>query len=419
MGSAIVIGAGPAGASLAFLLARAGIETTLIERRTDFSREFRGEVLMPSGVQALKQMGLGELLTSVPNRTIPEISAYMNGRQLFSETLSKAIFNGDLPLAISQPAMLETLVNLAARNSTFSFRQGVSISELIVESDRVRGVRLRTAEQDDVFRADLVIGADGRNSVVRRSLQLATTHSAPPMDVVWCKLPCPEDWRGARAYLGRGHLLLAYQTWDDSLQLGWVILKNTFGKLRERGIEAWVGEMARHVSDDLAAHLNKHIDAIRRPFLLEAVSDRVRPWSAPGAVLIGDAAHTMSPVAAQGINVALRDSIVAANHLIEPLLAPQPDQRMIDAATIAFEAERLPELETLQKMQNQPPKLVLSRAFWGEPLRRIAGLLLSRPGVRVRMAQQVAPFAFGVSDVQLQASVNEDPAEQNSGADSP
>lgn len=418
MGSVIVIGAGPAGASLAYLLARAGIDTTLIERRTDFAREFRGEVLMPSGVQALTQMGLGDLLSSIPTRTIPEISLYMNGRQLFSETLSAAAFDGSLPLAISQPAMLEAIVSLSAGYPNFTFRQGVSISELVVESGLVRGVRLKTAGADDAIRADLVIGADGRNSVVRRHLQLTPAHSAPPMDIVWCKLPCPDSWRGARAYLGRGHLLLAYQTWDESLQLGWVILKDTFGELRQRGIEAWVREMANHVSDDLAEHLRDHIDAIRKPFLLEALSDRVRPWSSPGALLIGDAAHTMSPVAAQGINVALRDSIVAANHLIEPLSAPQPHPQRLDSAAKAIEAERLPELKSLQQLQSQPPKLILSRSFWGEPLRRLAGLLLSSSSLRASISRRAAPFAFGVSDVQLDPELSGDPGEQNSVADS-
>ncbi len=403
MGSVIIVGAGPAGASLAYLLANAGIETTLIERRTDFAREFRGEVLMPSGVEALTQMGLADLLTGTPVRTIPEISLYLNGQRLFREELSESAFNGHLPMAVSQPALLEAMVARSAREANFTFNQGLSISELIIESGRVRGVRLKTAEQDDVIYADLVIGADGRNSAVRRHMQLTPAHSSPPMDVVWCKLPCPEDWRGARAYLGRGHLLLAYQTWDDSLQLGWVILKDTFGQLRKRGIEAWVSEMANHVSDDLAEHLRRHIDSIRKPFLLEALSDRVCPWSMPGALLIGDAAHTMSPVAAQGVNIALRDSIVAANHLIEPLQLTQPDLVEIDHAAQAIEAERLPELTDLQQMQSQPPKLALSRSFWGEPLRQLLGLLLKSRSLRARIVSRAAPFAFGVSDVALKA----------------
>ena len=401
MGKAIIVGAGPAGASLAYLLCHRGIETVLIERRADFSREFRGEVLTPSGIDALVQMGLDDLLPTLPTASIPEFTMYMNGKRLFSEELPAEALHGHLPLAISQPAFLEAVIARCQSQPNFTLHQGVSISELTNSGGRVVGVKLKTAEHEDTIDADLVIGADGRNSMVRRHLQLTPTHASPPMDIVWCKLPCPEDWVGVRAYLGRGHLLLAYRTWDDSLQLGWVILKGTFGELRERGIEAWIGEMANHVSGDLATHLREHIEDIRKPFLLEAVSDRVTPWSQPGAVLLGDAAHTMSPVAAQGVNVALRDSIVAANHLTEPLSVAHPDRDAIDTALQTIETERTPELETLQEMQSQPPKLVLSRAFWGEPLRQFVALLLKRPGFRMKAAQRAAPFAFGIDPVEL------------------
>ena len=192
---------------------------------------------------------------------------------------------------------------------------------------------------------NLVIGADGRNSVVRKQMGVSSHHMSPPMDIVWCKLPCPENWQGVQAYAGRGHLLIAYHTWDGTLQLGWVILKGTFGDLRSKGIDAWVEELANHVSPDLAAHLRTHRDAAQKPFLLEAVSDRVESWSSPGVLLIGDAAHTMSPVAGQGVNIALRDAIVSANHLVPALLNPSSDQSSLTASLKAIENERLPEIE--------------------------------------------------------------------------
>jgi 2-polyprenyl-6-methoxyphenol hydroxylase-like FAD-dependent oxidoreductase len=280
--------------------------------------------------------------------------------------------------------------------------RGASVKDLLLERGRVVGVRVRSATGERQLHADLVVGADGRASVVRKRLGVGVRRSDQPMDIVWCKLPCPAGWAGARGYIGRGHLLVAYHTWDGSLQLGWVILKGTFGELRSRGITQWVEEMAHHVSPDFAAHLRAHADAARDPFLLDAVSECVHRWSAPGALLIGDAAHTMSPVGGQGINIALRDAIVAANHLV-PVLAPgDPDPTRVDAAAQAIEAERMPEVETIQRLQARPPRIVLARAWWGEPLRRLIGALLRRSVVRARLAGGIDPFAFGVTDVRIE-----------------
>ena len=402
MSHVVIVGAGPAGASLGYLLTRRGIKVTLLERRRDFSREFRGEVLMPSGIAALEQMGLRMQLATVPSYTQQMIDVYLNKRLLLSEPLDTGSPEDLRFIAVSQPALLEMLVTEAGTSSSFKLIRGASVKELIRDDGRVAGVRIRTDDDEQELRADLVVGADGRNSVVRKQAELRARQVSAPMDIVWCKLPCPDDWRGVRAYAGRGHLLVAYHTWDDTLQLGWVILKGTFGDLRSRGIEQWVEEMANHVSPDFADHLRTHRDAVHKPFLLDTVSDCVDRWSTPGALVIGDAAHTMSPVGGQGINIALRDAIVAANHLVPVLSQPEPDGNALAAALDAVEAERMPEVQHIQTLQAQPPKVLLSRAWWGKPVRRIVGALLSKPAVRQRAAGRVSAFLYGVTEVQLE-----------------
>ena len=404
LGRVVIVGAGPAGATLAWLLARRDIHVTLLERRSDFAREFRGEVLMPSGVEALEQMGLRTVLDDTPRRAQQEAGIYLNGREIFRETLVPEMFFGRPPIAISRPAFLEGVVRTAERCAHFTFERGVAVRSLRREGGRVTGVTIRHRSGDDLtertIAADLVVGADGRNSMVRRALGLPTRSMSPPMDVLWCKLPCPEGWSGARGYFGRGHLLIAYRTWDDMLQLGWVILKGTFANVRDRGVGAWIQEMTNHVSPDLAAHLRRHGQNVRNPFLLESVSDRVDQWSRPGAIVIGDAAHTMSPVAGQGINIALRDAIVAANHLV-PLLSETVTPGRLTQALNRIEAERLPELQRIQPRQALPPKMVLSHAWWGDPLRQFGGFILRRQWVRARRAGLLSDLLYGVSTVQL------------------
>ncbi len=402
MSHVVIVGAGPAGASLGYLLSRRGIEVTLLERRRDFAREFRGEVLLPGGIAALEQMGLKTQLATLPSYAPQMIEFFMNGQPLLSESLYTDSVEEPLFKAVSQPALLEMLVAESATSASFKLIRGASVKELIRDDGRIIGVRIRTDDVEQELRVNLVVGADGRNSVVRKQAGLLAGHASLPMDIVWCKLPCPDNWRGVRAYAGRGHLLIAYHTWDDTLQLGWVILKGTFGDLRNRGIEQWVEEMANHVSTDFAEHLRAHRDSVQKPFLLSVVSDCVDRWSVPGALVIGDAAHTMSPVGGQGINIALRDAIVAANHLVPVLTEAEPDDDALTAALAAIEAERMPEIRQIQELQAQPPKLLLSRAWWGEPVRRIAGMLLSKPAIRQRAAGRVSAFLYGVTKVQLE-----------------
>jgi len=393
----LIVGAGPAGASLAYLLARNRIDVTLLERQHDFAREFRGEVLMASGVRALRDMGLGNALSELPARTPDRVEIFLNRRCVLDLAPEAAWFEGALPVAVSQPALLERLVSECARFENFHFVRGASVRDLLHEGGRVAGVRASTPDGERRYRAELVVGGDGRASVVRRRAALPTHSQDVPMDIVWCKFPCPEFISGVRAYAGKAHLLVAYRTWDDSLQVAWVIVKGQFRDLVQRGVESWVSEMAEHVSTDLASHLRAQIDAVGRPFLLDCVADRVTTWSVPGAFVLGDAAHTMSPVGAQGLNLALRDAIVAANHFVPACLAGSP--AALDRAAKEVEAERLPEVALIQRRAALPPRILLSHSWWGEPVRRLVATLLQTGFGRSRLASIARLFQFGTTEI--------------------
>jgi len=395
----LIAGAGPAGATLAYLLARRGLEVVLLERQRDFEREFRGEVLMPSAFDAFAQMGLSPAVSAVPQVALRGARAYLLGRELFSVDLDRSALGG-VAAWISQPRLLEVLVAEASRFAGFALERGSSLRELIREGGRVVGARVHRATGECEIRADLVIGADGRASAVRRELAPRVHRDRTAMDIVWCKLPLPQAMLGEqriRVYLGRGHFALLAPTPDDALQIGWVIRKGQFGELRARGVERWLEELALHLDPELAAHLREHGGAVQRPFLLDVVADRVEHWWAPGALLIGDAAHTMSPVGAQGINLAIRDALVAANELV-PALEAGADPGALDRAAAEVEAQRVPELRRIQRLQALPPRIALRDTWWvPAALRCLPRLLVGRSagGPFVRW------FARGVVPVEL------------------
>jgi len=399
----VIVGAGPAGASLAYLLARRGVGVTLLERQTDFAREFRGEGLMPSGVEALGAMGLGAALDALPQTRIETLDVFRGARRLLR--IAPRDLGAPGPRIVSQPALLEMLVGEAGRFPGFRLERGVTVRELLRDGGRVAGVRVDAATGSQEVRGDLVIGADGRASVLRARAGLRAEQAEQAFDIVWCKVAQPAflDRGTARVYLGHRHFALLFPSYDGRLQIGWVIDKGSFGDLRRLGIEGWVEEMAQHVSPDLAAHLRAERGAITHPFVLDVVCDRLARWTLPGLLLLGDAAHPMSPVGAQGINIALRDALVAANHLA-PALAGGASPAEIDAAAERVVFERAPEVTEIQRLQQGPPRLLFGPAWWSDLVLGAFLPLLARTGIVARVAGPVfRRFANGVTTVRLAA----------------
>jgi 2-polyprenyl-6-methoxyphenol hydroxylase-like FAD-dependent oxidoreductase len=401
---AIVVGAGPAGALLAYLLARRGVQVTLLERTRDFAREFRGEVLMPGGLEALEQTGLWAEVEKVPHVELRAVEVYLDGVRRVRQELPAEVFGRHRPRWLSQPALLEMLVAQAARHPGFRFLRGGTARGLLEADGRVQGVRaLGPDGAETELRADLVVGADGRSSTVRRRAGLPERADPVPMDILWFKLPRPafltED-EHFRFYVGGGHLLLAAPVYGGELQIGWLIAKGAYGDLRQRGLPEWIDAMSAHVSPDLALHLRRHRADAKLPFLLSTVSDRVLRWSRPGVLVLGDAAHTMSPVGAQGINIAIRDALEAANELV-PVLTSGAGPAALDAACGRVETLRAPEVREIQRLQSFPPRILLSSAWWARLALAFLPRLLALDIARARSGAVFLRFAFGVSDVRL------------------
>jgi 2-polyprenyl-6-methoxyphenol hydroxylase-like FAD-dependent oxidoreductase len=354
----LVVGAGPAGVATALLLARHGVEVLLVEREATPDRVFRGEGLLPLGVDALHEMGVDDVLGEVPSRTIRSWDIWIDGERSFVVPEPVAQLGPRAVRVVSQPALLQRLLDRSARHPGFDFRSRTRLADLRWDDrGRVVGARLvrdgdgRAASWDED--ADLVVGCDGRGSSVRTHAGLALERSAEDYDVLWFKAPAPErlgDGSGFMIFVRAGaHPAVGYVSWDGQLQYGVVMPKGVSGRPTA---EDWLADAVRAAPAFLAVHVLAHRDEIEGPTRLTVLVGRCPAWTTAGVLLLGDAAHPMSPVRAQGINLALRDAVVAANHLV-PALTGGDRAAALDAACRRVQTEREPEIVRAQQLQRR------------------------------------------------------------------
>jgi 2-polyprenyl-6-methoxyphenol hydroxylase-like FAD-dependent oxidoreductase len=404
-GRVVVVGAGPAGLALGYLLARRGVGVTVLETHHDFARAFRGEGVQKSGIDAFGQMGLGEPFDRLPHTQLRTIEFYFEGRRTVRADAA-GLGRGQVR-AVPQPAMLQLLADEAGKHPSFRLEFGVTVRDLLRENGRVVGVRADAAGGPRAYRADLVVGADGRSATTRKHSGLGELTGAPETyDILWLKVPYPDAYPDRTTALAaktadRGGL--AYPTPDGQLQVGLVIPKGGYAALRARRPEDWTEELIAAFPAYLADYLRAHRDLVTGATLLNVVCGRLTGWTAPGLLLIGDAAHPMSPVGGQGVNIALRDALVAANHLC-PVLTAGGDPAALDAAARRVRDERWPEIIAVQEMQHNQARALVSPDSWRTRLvNRLlpwlvrTGLLqrLQRKEFRV-MSEGAVPVRLGV-----------------------
>jgi 2-polyprenyl-6-methoxyphenol hydroxylase-like FAD-dependent oxidoreductase len=359
MAQVVIAGAGPSGAFLALLLAKRGISVTLVEAAADFQRVFRGEGLMPSGLDAIEQMGLSAILEKIPHRSINAWEFILGGKQLFQvkEPIEK---NSPPCTLVSQPPFLEALIAEAETYAGFEFIRGTPVKDLLHIDNRVAGVKLGDGRE---ISADIVIGTDGRNSVVRQRAGLYLEKQPKDIDILWFKLAASPRFASENIFYaisnGDRGFGLFHGAEEDKLHLAWTMFAEDNNN---REPAEWAEVFASLAPSWIGEHIRNHAETIERPIKLSVVVGCCPRWYAPGVLIIGDAAHPMSPIRAQGINVALRDVIVTANHLV-PLLLTKAGYEAIDAALPNIQAEREPEIIRVQQLQAE-------EANQGEPLRK-------------------------------------------------
>jgi 2-polyprenyl-6-methoxyphenol hydroxylase-like FAD-dependent oxidoreductase len=345
-----VVGGGPGGTVLALLLARAGVAVTLLEAHPDFDREFRGDTLHPSVMEIMDQLGLADRLLELPHTEARSFTLQTVSGPFTPVDLSRLNTRFPYITLMPQTSFLEFIVGEAKRYPNFRLVMEARVRELIEEDGVIRGVRYESEDGTHEVRAVLTVGADGRGSRVRRLAGFEPVKTSPPMDVLWFKLPREEgDPEGLIGRFGRGHIAVMLDR-QDYWQAGYVIPKGTYPELRREGIESLRRGFAELIPE--YADRIEHLEDWKQASLLSVESSICPRWYRPGLLLIGDAAHVMSPVAGVGINYAIQDAVVAANVLSGPLKESQ--ERLVDLDTKYLAAvQRRRELPTraIQRFQ--------------------------------------------------------------------
>ena len=312
-----IAGGGPAGMMLGFLLARAGIEVLVLEKHADFLRDFRGDTVHPSTLETMHELGLLEEFLKRPHQEVREVRARIGNEEIVMGDMSHLPTRCRFMVLMPQWDFLDFLAEQGRRYPTFHLRMQTEVTGLIEDAGRVAGVRAKSPTGELEVRAELVVGADGRNSTVRDRSGLTVENIGAPMDVLWMRLSKhSEDPGEVSIYTDRGKALVMFGR-GDYWQCGFPVPKGAGEKMQAKGIEdfrAGIVELAPFLCDRVT-ELRDWSDVK----LLTVKVDRLRKWYRPGLVCIGDAAHAMSPVGGVGINLAIQDAVATANLLAEPL----------------------------------------------------------------------------------------------------
>jgi 2-polyprenyl-6-methoxyphenol hydroxylase-like FAD-dependent oxidoreductase len=315
--SCCIVGGGPAGMMLGLLLARAGVGVIVLEKHKDFLRDFRGDTIHPSTLEVMHQLGLLDDFLKLPHSEVRHLAGQIGDERVriadFTHLPTRCRFVALMP----QWDFLNFLAARGERCPGFELRMQAEVTDLVRDGERIVGVRGQSPDGEFELRADLVVGADGRHSVVRQRAGLDVEDLGAPMDVLWMQLSRqPNDPYETMGRIDVGRLFVMLDR-GDYWQCALVIPKGSAEEVRRRGLPALreaVAQLAPFFRDRL--HDIRDWDDVK---LLTVRVDRLRQWYRPGLLCIGDAAHAMSPIGGVGINLAIQDAVAAANILSEPL----------------------------------------------------------------------------------------------------
>lgn len=376
MNDVCIVGGGPAGMMAGLLFARAGVRTVVLEKHGDFLRDFRGDTVHPSTLTLFHELGLLEGLLARPHQRVDTIGGRIAGKNV--EIADFRHLPGPAPFIALMPQweFLDFVASAASAYPHFELRRRCEATEAITRDGRVVGVRLADGES---VHARLVIAADGRGSVIRDAVGSAVRSIGAPMDVFWFRIPkTAAEENDSMGVFDAGRIFVLIDR-GDYWQCAFVFPKGTADTIRQQGLAAF-RERVRAVGPEVADGADSLVEWEQVKLLTVSV-DRLERWHRPGLLVIGDAAHAMSPIGGVGINLAIQDAVAAANHLAETMAAGgDPDPLLA-----AVQKRRMRPAQLTQSMQKAIQDRVIAPLLSD-------GARLEEPPLAARLLDRFAMF---------------------------
>lgn len=358
-----IVGGGPAGMMLGYLLGRSGIKTVVLEKHADFFRDFRGDTVHPSTMQVMQELGLLDDFLKIPHQKLTQMQGVFGATPIRIADLSRLKTACPFIALMPQWDFLNFLESKGARFPSLQIMKSTEATELVRDGERITGVVAATAQGPIHISADLTVACDGRHSILREQAGLKIEDIGAPIDVLWFRVgKLRTDSDGIFARLQRGQMMVTIDR-DDYWQCAYVIAKGKIDDIKARGIDAF-----RENVVSLVPILRDHIGDVKSwddVKLLTVRIDRLTQWALPGLLCIGDAAHAMSPVGGVGVNLAVQDAVAAANILFDKFGAGKPSLDDLEDV----QQRRLFPTQVTQVMQIVVQDRIINRALSGEDLK--------------------------------------------------
>ncbi|WP_298243506.1 FAD-dependent oxidoreductase [uncultured Bradyrhizobium sp.] len=360
-----IVGGGPAGMMLGYLLGRAGIEVVVLEKHADFFRDFRGDTVHPSTLQVMDELGLIDGFLKLPHQRLQKLDGLFGGTPVRIADLSRLHTKYPFIAFMPQWDFLNFLREAGGRFASLEMMMNTEAVDLIRRGETIAGVRATTPDGIVDIEADLTIACDGRHSTVRERAGLAVEEIGAPMDVLWFRAGRKADeTENVFARVEPGKMMITFDR-GDYWQCAYVIAKGQYEAVKARGLQALLDDVVR-MAPILKAGIAdvKSFDDVK---LLTVAINRLTRWTRPGLLCIGDAAHAMSPVGGVGVNLAVQDAVATANLLADKLQQGCPSEDELDAVRRRREFP----VKMTQWMQRVVQNNIISGALYGgdQPLK--------------------------------------------------
>ena len=382
-----IVGGGPAGLFLGLLLARAGVEVTVLEKHADFLRDFRGDTVHPVTLRLLDELGLFDQFDSLPHSIVEKGQFDVDGHLYTVVDFRRLRQPHPYVAMVPQWDLLDLIAETAQNEPTFTLRMRSEVTGLMRAGNAVTGVRYTGPDGPGELRADLTVGCDGRTSVVRRDAALPIREYPVPFDVWWFRVPRDQNAQYSLIPRTRPGRALVMIPRENYFQIAYLIPKGSDADLRARGLESFHRELAELIPESSSDAITSWDDVK----VLDVRLDRLRRWHANGVLCIGDAAHAMSPVGGVGINLAIADAVAGAGLLAQPLRT----HRLTTKQLAAVRRRRLLPTAATQALQRILHRVLLASVLQGHQAAKPPAALLNLLE-RVPQLTAVPAYIIGV-----------------------